>query len=46
VTTITYTSPSVFRMLGRKVMIDSVKICEYRENEYHIWARRRCNDRI
>jgi hypothetical protein len=33
-------------MLGRKAMIDIVKISEYRENEYHIWARRRSNDRI
>jgi hypothetical protein len=33
-------------MLGSRAMIDTVKICEYRENEYHIWARRRSNDRI
>jgi hypothetical protein len=46
VTTITYTSSSAFRMLGRRVMIDPVKIREYRKNEYHIWACRRSNDRI
>jgi hypothetical protein len=33
-------------MLGRRAMIEAVKIFEYRENEYHIWARRRSNDRI
>jgi hypothetical protein len=33
-------------MVRRRAMIETVKMSEYRENEYHFWAWRRANDRI
>jgi hypothetical protein len=43
---ITYTSPNVFLPVRRGAMVEKVKVRENREREWHVWARRRCNDRI
>ena len=39
-------SAKVFLPVWRGVMVEKVKVYENREKVWHVWARRRCNDRI
>ena len=36
----------VFLSVRRGAMVEKVTVREHREKEWHVWARRRCNDRV
>jgi hypothetical protein len=39
-------SADVFLPVRRGAMVERVRVRGNREKEWHVWARRRCNDRI